>query len=416
MSGLLAAYFLNQKGLKVQVLESSDRPGGWVQTIRIRDQVFENGPNSILADQEWLSLFKDLNLSYLEKPKALKNRFIWKSDRRQPIPLSLGDFLFSSLLSTKAKLSVLKEIWKKNELKTDDPSLAEFFLSRFHSDIAYDLVDPFVGGVFAGDISRLSCSAVFPDLYDRFKQRGSVVKAALFQKKKEAKKILSFERGMEALIESLRSRIQGRWHERVRVQSIDLNNSLIRVLANGNEFEARGLILAVPASEAARLLKDFVDERSFEFLQGIFYQKMTLIHTLWRRPRNFESGLGCLIPSRDPLCQGFRGSLWPSEIFPSRYNRDFFASTQYYSGESAAIDLRRTQKILGIDQEPIEMQRIDLGPCIPQFTFGHRYEVSRVREQLPPNLQCVGNYLDGVGLSSVFKTSKRATDEILAAL
>lgn len=416
VSGLLAAHFLSKRGLKVQILEAAPRSGGWIDSLSLRGQIFENGPNSILADEGWLDLLKELDLGYIEKPKSLKKRFVWKNHRRQIIPLSVIAFLFSPLISTKAKMSVFVEFFKKNNLESADPSILEFFSARFHQDVSHYLVDPFIGGVFAGDISKLSFKSVFPELFSGFKNKKSLIRVALSKKGSAPKKIISFSGGMQSLIRAIEAKTPAQWQFDSRVESISSHNSCVRVMTNQKEFEARALVLATPAQEAARLLQPYIDEKSFRFLNGIFYQSVSLVHTLWRRPMNFEAGLGCLIPSKDENFKGFRGSLWPSEIFPSRYDSEFLATTQYFSGEQPRVDLKEIQQIVGVSEEPIEIKQVDLGPSIPQFYLGHQDGVDHLRGQLPMSVKCAGNYLDGVGLSAVFKTSLRLSDEILATL
>lgn len=416
ISGLLVAYFLSKKGLKVQILESASQSGGWINSIQIRDQIFENGPNSILADEEWLKLLNDLNLSYIEKPKSLKKRFVWKNHRREVIPLSVSAFLWSPLVSWGAKLSILGEIFKGDNLESPDPSILEFFSARFHEDVADYLVDPFIGGIFAGDISKLSFESVFPELFSGFKNKKSLVRAALSKKSSAPKKIISFSEGTQSLVRALETKTPAQWQFDAKVENVSFHDSSVQVMTNGSSYEARALVMATPAQEAARLLQPQIDEESFRFLNDLFYQSVSLVHTLWKRPLNFEAGLGCLIPSKDENFKGFRGSLWPSEIFPSRYDSEYLATTQYFSGEQPRIDLQEIQKIVGVSEAPLEMKRVDLGASIPQFYRGHRDGVEHLRGQLPDHVKCSGNYLDGVGLSAVFKTSLRLSDEILATI
>ncbi|MGA0163241.1 MAG: protoporphyrinogen oxidase [Bdellovibrionota bacterium] len=416
ISGLLTAYFLSKRGLKLQILEAAPRSGGWIDGLSLRGQIFENGPNSILADEEWLKLLNDLNLSYIEKPKSLKKRFVWKNNRRQVIPLSVSAFLWSPLVSWGAKMSILGEIFRGDNLESADPSILEFFSARFHQDVADYLVDPFIGGIFAGDISKLSFKSVFPELFSGFKNKKSLIRAALSKKASAPKKIISFSGGIQSLVRALETKTPAQRQFDSRVENISFHDSSVQIMTNQNSYEARALVLATPAQEAARLLHPQIDEKSFRFLNEIFYQSVSLVHTLWRRPLNFEAGLGCLIPSKDKNFRGFRGSLWPSEIFPSRYDSQYLATTQYFSGEQPRVDLQEIQQIVGVSEEPLEIKRIDLGPSIPQFYRGHQEGVERLRGQLPDHVKCSGNYLDGVGLSAVFKTSLRLSDEILATL
>jgi oxygen-dependent protoporphyrinogen oxidase len=64
LSGLTAAYRLQQGGAKVTVLESASGPGGRVQTERHGDYIVDTGPDALTAGYtSYLRLVKDLGLS-----------------------------------------------------------------------------------------------------------------------------------------------------------------------------------------------------------------------------------------------------------------------------------------------------------------------------------------------------------------
>src|SRR4051812_36162106 len=51
ISGLAAAYELQQRGVAVQVLEASPRPGGVITTERFDGWVIDGGPDSLLVQK-----------------------------------------------------------------------------------------------------------------------------------------------------------------------------------------------------------------------------------------------------------------------------------------------------------------------------------------------------------------------------
>ena len=127
ISGLLAAYTLKQKGHQVIIWESGARAGGLIHSESYSDYVFEWGPHTILADQNWHTLFRELGLKPLIAPVEAKIRYIWKDGNCQRLPSGPNDFLKTSFFSIPEKLKILHGLFKHIELPKDDISVADLF-------------------------------------------------------------------------------------------------------------------------------------------------------------------------------------------------------------------------------------------------------------------------------------------------
>ena len=63
LSGLAAAYRMQQAGHQVTVLESSDRPGGRCATVRRDGFIIDTGPEiASMRYKRWLALWRDVGL------------------------------------------------------------------------------------------------------------------------------------------------------------------------------------------------------------------------------------------------------------------------------------------------------------------------------------------------------------------
>ena len=112
ISGLTTAYELHKRGKDVVVLESTNEPGGNIQTRQIDGWLLEEGPNSLLVNrQQVLDLFMELGLKneIVLGSSVSKNRFILRGGALRALPGSLISFMTTRLFSVKDKLRLFVE-------------------------------------------------------------------------------------------------------------------------------------------------------------------------------------------------------------------------------------------------------------------------------------------------------------------
>src|SRR3954452_8490659 len=119
LSGLALAFRMRERlpNAQVTVLEKRSTPGGNIATL-VRDGFrVECGPNGIFdAKPSTLQLCRDLGLGdrlVVASEASRKNRYLFVGGKLQPLPNSLTSFVLSPLLSTKAKISLLLEKYRK---------------------------------------------------------------------------------------------------------------------------------------------------------------------------------------------------------------------------------------------------------------------------------------------------------------
>ena len=154
LAGLNAAINLQQAGREVIVLESSDRPGGRVQSDRIDGFICDRGFQLINANYPELANLNLLNsLDFRFAERAINVLIDGRLHR-------LGDprrYLFSTFDSSTGslseKFSVIKALLGKAK---SDISIAEY-LSNSGLGKTYDRVlEPFLRGVYLTDLSNIS--------------------------------------------------------------------------------------------------------------------------------------------------------------------------------------------------------------------------------------------------------------------
>ncbi len=424
-SGLLTAYFLKKQKYEVVVFEKSNRAGGWIHSERKEGRLIEWGPHTLLARPDWLQLFAELNLRPINCNLGAKRRFIYKNKKLIPLPSGLISFLTTELFSPSAKLGLVTSVFERRAITESDLSIADFFGRFLHQDFIDYAVDPFISGIYSGDIHKLSAKACFPKIWDAVIKRGNLLKGAVSSRQKASshsgeKRVralpISFSEGLEEIARALERELKSNLRKNTEISQLHRIENLWSLKASGAEEKFDSIIVACPSWQAAEILATSgVSDLVTRFLRDISYRRVAIWNAVFDRPANFKSGFGFLIPRKEKL--SVLGSLWPSEIFSGRTSKDELITTQYFAGEDipqdpAAATIDFLQKTLGLKAAP-KMSEVRVHQrAIPQFMLRHKDQVQKVRSLLPQNLILVGNYLDGVGLSDVIQTAKSAVEAI----
>jgi protoporphyrinogen/coproporphyrinogen III oxidase len=462
ISGLTAAYYLKQAGQRVLLLELSDRVGGAIQSFEAEGFLLERGPNSLRGTHEFLDLVDELHLQdelITADPKA--PAYVYFNQSLHPVPMSPLALIQSKLLSTSAKVRLLREPFIAARRETSEESLASFVRRRLGDEVLERLVAPFVSGVYAGDPERLSVQASFARLAELEAKSGSLfrgainaARAAKANKNKPTRslrpfRLCGFRDGLQTLTDALAKALGESVLTQTTVQSITQNSDLkfkirdqksaspISPLQFQITYQHRGetvtiqsnsLIIATPSFVAAKLLGDLAPELT-PLLTEIPYTTLVAVPLAYRTEQVARKldGFGFLAPR----AQGLRtlGSIWNSSLFPNRAPDGFVLTNNFIGGETDrdAIQLsddeltdivhRDLQTVLGITGAPIRLPITRWPRAIPQYNLGHAARVATIEAALArrPSLHLVGNYLRGVALGDLIKQGKELAERLTAA-
>ena len=431
ITGLTAAFELRRRGVGCVVCEASGRVGGVIQTIRENGFLVECGPNSVLDTHPEIGrLVADAGLDSQQLPAnpSAKKRFIVRDGKPIALPASPPAFFLSKAFSAKAKLRLLREPFigtKSNESE----SLADFVVRRLGREFLDYAINPFVGGVYAGDPAKLSTAHAFPKLYALEQEHGSLIKGAIKgarERKKRAEtaakdaKMFTFADGMEALPKQLAAALG----DAVRLNSpVDgfqrLENGRWRV----GEEEYTDVVLALPAHALARLDAPF-DLSPFAEIHyppvaslSLGFEKRQFAHPL--------DGFGVLVPKVEN--RFMLGALFPSSIFPGRAPAGQALLTVFIGGamapEKASMDqseiLEQTlddlRELLGLSGEPL-YRRLSVSPkAIPQYVVGYEKHLDRMEriEAGHSGIHFAGHYRDGISVGNSILSGIKIAQRIL---
>ncbi|OIP64008.1 MAG: protoporphyrinogen oxidase [Nitrospirae bacterium CG_4_9_14_3_um_filter_53_35] len=458
ISGLLAAFCIREgaartgQDIELTVLESEDRLGGKIWSIRDQGFLCEYGPNGFLDNKPLtLELCKRLGVSgrLLKSRDQARKRFIYSGGKLHALPESPPAFFKSGLLSLRGRLRIIGELWARKAPKDRDETLADFARRRLGQEALDKLIGPMVSGIFAGDPEQMSLKSCFPRIAELEAEYGSLIRAMIkIQKKKrtegEAKApqagpagpggiLTSFAGGLEDLVHALRDALSGSIQVSCKVSRIQRGLKgeppfRIQVENQSAPIPAKIVVSAVPAYAAARILSGLSDQAS-DTLRQIPYAPVSVICLGYRKesiPISVD-GFGFLIPNQEN--KKILGTLWDSSIFPGRAPEGYVSLRSMAGGarhpeyalanpDEILAGARQTLKeIMGIQAAPKFVKIFQHKEAIPQYTVGHGKRLSALEQILAedhPGLFLTGNAFYGIGINDCVESAERAAERVMA--
>ena len=449
ISGLASAWFLQQHGFSVTVLEAGNQVGGNLQTVQKHGCQFERGPNSFINNRPAMAqLIEQAGLKphLVLANQAAHKRFIGKKGRMLALPMGILDALTTPVLSIFGKMRVLVEPFI-GKAKAEE-SIAKYVRRRLGHEMLDWLVDPFISGVFAGDPEKLSVRAAVPKVYALENEYGSIVvggvakmKAKVRHKKLEQQQVIvsldaammSFSGGLHQLPEVLAQQLGPAVKLNTQVDSLTYSNEFGYQARSGDEiWQASQVVMAVPAAQVARLIDDLVpvDEallaQAKECLRGVEYPAVASISMAFEKSQieHALDGFGCLLPTKEK--KQTLGVLFPSSIFSDRCPANQHLITVFIGGGRGqeAMNLTSQQRVdlvlkelspyLGIKGQPLWHEESFWPNAIPQYHLGHLQKVALVDEALAqfPGLYMRSNWRDGVALGDCVENALQLANTV----
>lgn len=441
LAGLAAARLLSEAGRSVVVLEATDRVGGKIHSVEVAGARVDVGAEAMLNRRpEGVDLARALGLS-IEHP-ALTSSRIWTGGtlRRLPrslmgVPLDVDDLVDSGVVSDETVALVRTEpsLGPIDLADDEDVTVGELVASRFGDEVVDRLVEPLLGGVYAGNSRLLSARAAVPQLV-AFALRGSLLEqAAAVPVTYDSPVFAGLRGGMGTLAEALLADL----HERevdVRLgtpaHGLHVDGDGWAVETPDGTVPASAVVVAVPAPAAAALLADVAPASAAE-LAALEYASMAVV--TFAVPLDQAAALdaigssGFLVPPVDGRrikASTFSFAKWGWVRQVGEEHGVAFLRTSLGRHRDAAVldgeddDLVRVSledlaEATGVRLEPVatHVQRWDDG--LPQYALGHLDRVVRIRSGLPGGVVVAGAAYDGVGIPAVVASATRAVAAIL---
>jgi oxygen-dependent protoporphyrinogen oxidase len=421
IAGLTAAHDLRAAGHDVLVLESASRVGGKLHRVEVGGVTVDVGAEAMLNRRpEGVALARSLGLP-VEHPTRASSR-IWTRGALRPlprslmgVPLDLAQLASSGVLSADGLARVRAEPRLPPESIDGDVSVGWIVDRRFGAEVTDRLVEPLLGGVYAGDSRLISARASVPQLVD-YASRGSVLEqAAAIPTTDEAPVFAGIPGGMGRLPEALAAGLVVRTGVTVR--------ELVRT---GAGFS---LTLGPTTAPTARLLARVAPAAATELAQ-VEYASMVVVTFAFRETEvptlaSTESS-GFLVPPVDGRrikASTFSFAKWGwvraagdglllLRTSLGRYGEQ--AALQAADEELVAWSRADLAEATGVAAAPAGTHVQRWGGGLPQYAVGHLDRVARIHAAVEavPGLAVCGAAYDGVGIPAVIGSAHGAADRV----
>lgn len=451
IAGLAAAWALATAptAVRVLVLESSPRVGGKLALGELGGTVVDVGAESLLARRpEALDLAREVGLGDALEPPRPVGAGLWSAGSRHPLPRGTLMGVPSSShglagLLPEADRAVVDAEPERSWAPVDgDVDVASFVAARVGQGVVDRLVEPLLGGVYAGHARRLSLQATVPALWEAARAGGSLVRtaqaAAARGQATQSPVFSGVVGGVGRLPLAVADALRARGAE-VRtgttVRRLERHGARWRLVtgptADERVVDVDGVVLAVPAAPASRLLAG-VAPPAAAALGEVQYASVALVTLLLDRARVAGlDGSGLLVPPVDGRyvkATTFASSKWawldacdPRHVVVrasvGRFGEE--RDLQLDDAEIARRALADLRAIPGVRlPDPAATLVTRWGGGLPQYDVGHLARVQRVADGVAalPGLAVAGAAYGGVGVPACVASGRQAADHVLAAV
>ncbi|MFJ9098411.1 protoporphyrinogen oxidase [Streptomyces sp. NPDC102405] len=443
IAGLAAAHRLAQRGARVTVLEASDRVGGKLLPGEIAGARVDLGAESMLARRpEAVALAREVGLDDRLQPPATATASIWTRGALRPMPKGhvMGVPGAAEALAGVLSEEGLARIEQDAELPRtevgDDVAVGEYVAARLGREVVDRLIEPLLGGVYAGDAYRISMRSAVPQLFQVARTHTSLtegvreIQARMAANQQTGPVFMGVEGGVGTLPLAVADSVRAYGGEIVTGAPVtELRREPSggwRVVAADRVLHADAVIVAVPAPAAAGLLRAEAPEAATE-LDTVEYASMALVTFAYRRAdTTLPAGSGFLVPpvdGRTIKASTFASQKWGwiadenPDVVVLRTSVGRYGETKILErDDTALVDVSRhdLREATGLDATPLETRVTRWTDGLPQYPVGHHARVARIREHVAklPGLAVCGAQYDGVGIPACIASAHAAVDQI----
>jgi protoporphyrinogen/coproporphyrinogen III oxidase len=458
ISGLAAAFFLRAADATVTLLEGAPRLGGKLAVSEVAGIAVDEGAEALLARRpEGTGLIGAVGLDGQLVNPGTTAAGIWTRGRLCPlprrqfmgVPADLGELEASGILSADGLTRARADLELPATARDGDVPVASYVAARFGQEVVDRLVDPLLGGVYAGRSDRLSFDATLPALAQESRQHRSLAEAAgtLLPPPRPgdggrppagtpARPVFTtLADGLGTLPSALAAASQAAIRTGAMTRELARTEAGWRLTIGPTaapEFlDADAVILAVPGRPASRLLAPH-SPAAAAALGEIDYASMVIVSLAY--PDSAfpvaPGGSGYLVPAVDGRAVKavtFSTVKWPhlraggAGLHVVRCSLGRIGEEEVLQrddAELAGLAAADLAAATGVRGAAVESRVSRWGGGLPQYDVGHLDRVARIRSAVAalPGLAVCGAAYDGIGIPACIASARQAADQVLAYL
>jgi protoporphyrinogen/coproporphyrinogen III oxidase len=456
IAGLAAAFFLRDEAVRVTVLEGSPRLGGKLSASDVAGVAMDEGAEALLARRpEGIELITAAGLGNDLVPAGVTSSAIYTRGALRPlprrqfmgVPADMDELAATGVISAGGVARARDEQARPapvTDVAGADVSVTEYIGSRLGVEVVDRLVDPLLGGVYAGRSEDLSFRATLAPLAAATRGHATLTgavtsllpppaPAAGDNGNKPTPVFVSLTTGIGALPEAVAKASGADVRTNATVRELKRTATGWRLTigsaADPEYLDADAVIVATQAAPAARLLREAASEAAGG-LAEIPYASMAIV-TLAFRAVDFpvQRRSGYLVPAVDGRvvkAATFSTVKWPHlaaqapvHVVRCSIGRSGdVAVLQRDDEDLAALAAAELAEAVGITAQSVARRVTRWGGGLPQYNVGHVDRVARIRAAVAaqPGLAVAGAAYDGVGIPACVATARSAVTQVTAYL
>ncbi|MGE5827736.1 MAG: protoporphyrinogen oxidase [Micromonosporaceae bacterium] len=448
VAGLAAAHRLRElagPGLSIVLVEQTGRLGGKLRTGEIEGGPVEVGAEMFLAREEGL----DSAVVRLARAVGLGDDLV------HPAPLPAAIVVggrhhrvpAGTLLGVPSDLSTVDDLARPDPQRDldaghpllapgEDDAVGALVRRRLGDEVVDRLVDPMLGGVYAGRADALSLAATMPGLHAAAQRQPTLttaVRAALAAAPRPpgTPVFATVRGGVSRLVDAVAAAAGATVRLGAPVRELALVGAGWRLVLGSTRdaeaIEADAVVLAVPSAPAARLLRE-VDPGAAADVSTLEYASVALVTLALPAGTQLPASTGFLVPAsegRAVKAATYLSVKWPEQPRPD--GLVLLRASVGRAGEVAVLQRSDEELISLVRGELAELVPVALpapvaafvtrwGGGLPQYGVGHVDRIRRVRAALPATLALAGAVADGVGIAACVRSGAAAAEAVWAAL
>jgi len=438
IAGVSAAYALRGEGVVVTIVDGARELGGKLRTTPLAGLDVEEGAEMFLARvPDALDLAREVGLGDEIVHPTTTAASVWARGRLRPLPqrtlfgVPSSVWSVSDVVGASATARAALDLVLPSAHRADDVSVGALVRHRLGSSVVDHLVDPLLGGVYAGRADELSVRATAPQLAAA---DGSLVRAtrAAVSAASDGPVFATIRGGVGRLVPAVLAASGATVVAGRLVRRLERTAGGFRVVhgATNDEqaIEADAVVVAVPATPAGRLLADVAPAAAAE-LTEIDYASVALVTTMWPAAQiRLPAGSGYLVPAaagRPVKAVTFLSSKWShvddGQHVVARCSIGRFGEPgDLQRPDDELVDLAVAELALtsGAVGHPVTTRVTRWGGGLPQYAVGHVDRVRRIRAAVAavPGLAVAGAAYDGIGVPACIRSGRAAAEQVRAAL
>ena len=470
ISGLAVAFFLRDEAVRVTVLEGSPRLGGKLSVSEIGGVAVDEGAEALLVTRpEGIGLIAEAGLDDQRAAPGPTSSAIWTLGALRPlpgrqfmgVPSDMAELAKSGVLSDEGVARASQDLELPATARDGDVPVAEYVGARLGEEVVDRLVDPLLGGVYAGRSAELSFEAALPALAAASRKHRSLAEAArsLLPPPAPASpgpvqapgtraggSVFTTLAGGLGMLPAYLAKASG-----AEVRTAAMARELapagsgwrltVGSAAAPEQIDADAVIIAIPARPAGRLLADVPGvSAAVTAFSEISYASMAIVTLAYPRSAFPGSGLaalgwsGYLVPAVDGRvvkAATFSTVKWPHLVDATASGSESLEIVRCSVGrigeevllqraddDLAALAAAELAEATGVRGAPAAARVTRWGGALPQYTVGHLDRVATIRATMAaqPGLAVCGAAYDGVGIPACVATARSAASQVMAFL